>query len=218
MAEPGDPDLFKDKPAPRPEADPDAEVGFCTPESLAAHPRPPEPEPEPVAEVEPEPEPAPDSAVDADVAPRLAPEPAPAEDPLNAPLAAPLAAPSNTPPPRRERVDDLPEPEGMMGLYTVYALILFAIPTFGVSAVIGLLAVLVRDIPANAVAASHHVFQVRTLWTAAVVAVLGVILIVVNAGVFVLFLLVLWVLMRGAWGSWMLKSRRAIANPRSWLI
>ena len=25
MAEPGDPDLFKDKPAPRPEADPDAE-------------------------------------------------------------------------------------------------------------------------------------------------------------------------------------------------
>ena len=26
MAEPGDPDLFKDKPAPRPEADPDADT------------------------------------------------------------------------------------------------------------------------------------------------------------------------------------------------
>jgi len=105
-----------------------------------------------------------------------------------------------------------------MGLYTVYALILFAIPTFGVSAVIGLLAVMMRDVPTHAVAASHHVFQVRTLWTAAVVAVLGVILIVVNAGVFVLFLLVLWVLMRGAWGSWMLKSRQAIPHPRSWWI
>lgn len=205
MAEPGDPDLFKDQPAPRPEADPDAEVGFCSPSSLAAQPRAPDPEPAPAAE--PEPTPA---------------EPEPVEDPLNAPLVTPMvppaAAPAWTPPPPRERVDDLPEPEGMMGLYTVYALILFAIPTFGVSAVIGLLAVMMRDVPSHAVAASHHVFQVRTLWTAAVVAVLGVILIVVNAGVFVLFLLLLWVLMRGAWGSWMLKSRRAIPNPRSWWI
>ncbi|MBL0948974.1 hypothetical protein [Brevundimonas sp.] len=209
MAEPGDPDLFKDQPAPRPEADPDAEVGFCSPSSLAAQPRAPEPGPEP----EPELQPAPDSRPDESV---------PVEDPLNAPLVTPVvppaAAPAWTAPPRRERVDDLPEPEGMMGLYTVYALILFAIPTFGVSAVIGLLAVMMRDVPSHAVAASHHVFQVRTLWTAAVVAVLGVILIVVNAGVFVLFLLLLWVLMRGAWGSWMLKSRRAIPNPRSWWI
>ena len=207
MAEPGDPDLFKDKPAPRPEADPDAEVGFCSPDALAGRPRTVDPEPEP--------EPAPEA--EAEAAPETRPEPEPEP--------APVAAPAYSPPPRPSRTDDLPartddlpEPEGMMGLYTVYALILFAIPTFGVSAVIGLLAVMVRDVPTHAVAASHHVFQVRTLWTAAVVAVLGVILIVVNAGVFVLFLLVLWVLMRGAWGSWMLKSRRAIPNPRSWWI
>lgn len=206
MAEPGDPDLFKDKPAPRPEADPDAEVGFCSPDALAGRPRTVEPEPEP------EPEPAPEAEAEAEPEPEAVSQPAPTPEPV------PVAKPPYTPPPRREPVDDLPEPEGMMGLYTVYALILFAIPTFGVSAVIGLLAVMVRDVPTHAVAASHHVFQVRTLWTAAVVAVLGVILIVVNAGVFVLFLLVLWVLMRGAWGSWMLKSRRAIPNPRSWWI
>ncbi|MDP3399870.1 MAG: hypothetical protein Q8R97_01980 [Brevundimonas sp.] len=206
MAEPGDPDLFKDKPAPRPEADPDAEVGFCSPDALAGRPRTVEPEPEP------EPEPAPEAEAEAEPEPEAVSQPAPTPEPV------PVAKPPYTPPPRREPVDDLPEPEGMMGLYTVYALILFAIPTFGVSAVIGLLAVMVRDVPTHAVAASHHVFQVRTLWTAAVVAVLGVILIVVNAGVFVLFLLVLWVLMRGAWGSWMLKSRRAIPSPRSWWI
>ncbi len=210
MAEPGDPDLFKDKPAPRPEADPDAEVGFCSPESLAAHPRTPQAEPE----VEPEPEPA--------MASEPEPEPDPIDDPMNAPLVAPLAAPTHSPPPRREPVEAEAEaevePEGMMGLYTVYALILFAIPTFGVSAVIGLLAVMVRDVPTQALAASHHIFQVRTLWTAAVVAVLGVILIVVNAGVFVLFLLVAWVLVRGAWGSWKLKSRQPIDNPRTWVI
>jgi uncharacterized membrane protein len=208
MAEPGDPDLFKDKPAPRPEADPDAEVGFCSPDALAGRPRTVEPEPEP------EPEPAPEAEAEAEAEP----EPEAVSQPAPTPEPVPVAKPPYTPPPRREPVDDLPEPEGMMGLYTVYALILFAIPTFGVSAVIGLLAVMVRDVPTHAVAASHHVFQVRTLWTAAVVAVLGVILIVVNAGVFVLFLLVLWVLMRGAWGSWMLKSRRAIPNPRSWWI
>jgi uncharacterized membrane protein len=196
MAEPGDPDLFKDKPAPRPEADPDAEVGFCSPGALAGRPRAVEPEPE----AAPEPEPAAGAV--------SKPEPEP----------APVAAPAYSPPPRPSRTDEPPEPEGMMGLYTVYALILFAIPTFGVSAVVGLLAVMMRDVPTHAVAASHHVFQVRTLWAAAVVAVLGVILIVVNAGVFVLFLLVLWVLMRGAWGSWMLKSRRAIPHPRSWWI
>jgi uncharacterized membrane protein len=200
MAEPGDPDLSKDKPAPRPEADPDAEVGFCSPDALAGRPRAVEPEPEAAPEHEP-------------VAGAVSkPEPEPEPEP------EPHATPAWSPPPRRDPVDNLPEPEGMMGLYTVYALILFAIPTFGVSAVVGLLAVMMRDVPTHAVAASHHVFQVRTLWAAAVVAVLGVILIVVNAGVFVLFLLVLWVLMRGAWGSWMLKSRQAIPHPRSWWI
>ncbi len=196
MAEPGDPDLFKDKPAPRPEADPDADVGFCSPDALAGRPR----------TVDAAPEPTPEAGDETEVEAGVTPEPEPA------------ATPAYTPPPRSQPVDDLPEPEGMMGLYTVYALILFAIPTFGVSAIIGLLAVMVRDVPTHAVAASHHVFQVRTLWAAAVVAVLGVILIVVNAGVFVLFLLVLWVLVRGAWGSWMLKSRRAIPHPRSWWI
>ena len=73
----------------------------------------------------------------------------------------------------------------------------FALHLGASNAVIGLLAVMVRDTPLNAVALSHHVFQVRTLWTAAVVAVLGVILIVVNAGVFVLFLLVLFVNLLG---------------------
>jgi len=198
MAEPGDPDLFDDKPAPRLEADPDADVGFCSPDALAGRSRAAEPGPEPA--------PLPRAGSAPEARPESEPEP------------APVAAPAYSPPPRSARPDDLPEPEGMMGLYTVYALILFAVPTFGVSAVIGLLAVMARDVPTHAVAVSHHVFQVRTLWTAAVVAVLGIILIVVNAGVFVLFLLVMWVLMRGARGSWLLKSRRAVPNPRSWWI
>jgi uncharacterized membrane protein len=109
-----------------------------------------------------------------------------------------------------------PPAEAPMGLHAVYALILFAVPTLGASAVVGLAAVVFRDPPDQEPWASHHVYQLRTLWTAAIVAVLGAILIVVNLGVFVLFGLVIWLLMRGAWGVWLLTRGRAVPRPRGW--
>ncbi len=105
-----------------------------------------------------------------------------------------------------------------MWAYTIYAMILFAVPTLGVSAVIGILAVTGRSAPDQAVARSHYVYQQRTLWAAAVAALLGLILIVVNLGVFVLFLLALWTLVRGAAGVLKLKAGLPIAEPRSWFI
>ena len=107
-----------------------------------------------------------------------------------------------------------------MGLYAVYALILFAVPTVGVSAVIGLLAVTGRSGPDDDLSASHFIYQQRTLWAAAVAAVAGVILMAAPfaLGVPILFLLALWTVLRGASGVWTLKSGRAIANPRGWWI
>ena len=46
----------------------------------------------------------------------------------------------------------------------------------------------------------------------------GAILIVVGLGVFVLFLLALWLIVRGAAGVLKLKAGRAMPNPRGWLI
>lgn len=108
--------------------------------------------------------------------------------------------------------------EGIMGLYSVYALILFAVPTLGVSAAIGLLAVFGREGPSDPVARSHFIYQQRTLYAAAITALLGVILIVIGLGVFVLFVLAVWTLARGAWGVWRLKADRPIDNPRHWLF
>ncbi|MBN8528794.1 MAG: serine/threonine protein kinase [Caulobacterales bacterium] len=105
-----------------------------------------------------------------------------------------------------------------MNLYANYALILFAVPTLGVSAVIGLLAVTGREAPADPVARSHFIYQQRTLWTGAVVALLGIILIVVNIGVFVLFALALWMLARGAAGVFRLKAGQPILHPRHWFL
>ena len=47
---------------------------------------------------------------------------------------------------------------------------------------------------------------------------LGGLLVIVNIGVFVLFLLALWTLARGVFGVLRLKAGRAIGNPRSWLF
>lgn len=109
-------------------------------------------------------------------------------------------------------------PTAPMGLYAIYVLILLAVPTFGASAVLALLAVTVRRATDDALARSHFIYQQRTLWTAAVAAVAGGVLVVVNIGVFVLFLLALWVLARGATGVWKLKDGKPIANPRTWLF
>lgn len=108
--------------------------------------------------------------------------------------------------------------EGAMGLFAVYALILFAVPTLGVAAVVALVAVLVRPRPEQAVARSHFDFQKRTLWIAAIAAMVGVVLILVNLGVFVLFFVAVWLLLRGAWGLLLLARGEAIARPRQWLI
>lgn len=158
--------------------------------------------------------------------PRPAPEPEPAP-PVVAPAANVEAMPAwamETPSAARAkpafgRADtSAAPPEGAMGLYTIYALILFAVPTLGVAALVALVAVIGRPAPQQALALSHYVYQKRTLWIAAIAAVLGVVLIAVNLGVFVLFLLAVWTVIRGATGILRLSAGRPIARPNGWLF
>ena len=216
-----EPDLPED-PAFEPDAADEPDL-FDTPEPAVATPEPePELEPEPVVVEAPEP-----------IPPVIAPEPEPvaALEPAPAPEPKPYVAappPITAPPPYgrstspREVLRDRPQPKtppaAPLGLYAVYALILFAVPTLGVSAAIALLAVTGRDAPRDAVAGSHFIFQQRTLWAGAVAALLGVILIVINIGVFVLFLLALWLMARGVWGLLRLMGGKPVNNPRSWLF
>ena len=210
MAEIGDPPPEDRKPDPARDPDLDEMVGFASPRALDGRPRRTE-APTPAAEP-----PAPETAVP----PAPAPRPADAIEAVSRP--APPAGPASSVgvEPAREfgRKDRDAAPEAPLGMHAVYALILFAVPTVGVSAVIGLLSVLSREPPADQPWLSHHVFQVRTLWTAAIAAAFGVVLIVVNLGVFVLFVLALWVLARGAMGAWRLSRGRPVPDPRSWWL
>jgi len=215
MAEPGDPQHPDDH---------DDHVGFASAASLQGRPRDVTPEPEAA--------PAPEHVPVLETAPPPAPEPDPdLVDPPPARAAAPERRPASAdsifePTPgftgrskdRRAPVQD--PPGGGMSLYAVYALILLAVPTLGVSAVIALLAVTGRPGPEDALSRSHFIYQQRTLWAAAVAALAGVILLAAPfaLGVPILFLLALWVVLRGASGVWNLKSGQPISNTRSWWI
>ena len=102
----------------------------------------------------------------------------------------------------------------LTSLYVGYALILFAVPTFGVAAAIGLLRVWRKPPPAEPVARSHFIFQQRTLMAAVAAIVGGVVLILINVGVFVLFVMAVWTIVRGALGLKDLLTGRPIAEPR----
>ena len=198
MAEPGEPRT--------PEDDFDDQVGFCSSQSLAGRPVEPEPAPEPVAHPAPAPEPEPrmEDAVSEPEPPTPEPEPEPA------PVFVSRAE-------RRRALDEEPK-DRLTWALTIYALILFAVPTLGFSAVLGLLAVTGRTVNASPFLLSHYVYQQRTLWTAAIAALVGLILIVVNLGIFVLFLLAVWTIARGAAGIWRLKNAQPISNPRTWFF
>lgn len=226
MAEPGDPS--SDKPRTSDDHHDDDLIGFASPASLVGQRWAP-PASEPVSE--PEPEPAPPPVVAPEPEPDLfASRPEPEPQPVVAPVFASTAPPARPAdaaavfqqPTRdfstRERSREPAPPAGGMSLYAVYALILFAVPTLGVSAAIALFAVTGRAGPDEPLARSHFIYQQRTLWAAAVAALLGGILIVINIGVFVLFVLALWVVARGAFGVIRLKSGRPIENPRGWLF
>lgn len=103
-------------------------------------------------------------------------------------------------------------------VWTLYALILFAVPTFGVSAAVGLYGVLTRRPSDDPFLGSHEVYQARTLKVAAIGAVAGIVLIVVNLGVLLLFVTALWIIARGVAGVWRLRGDRPIADPFAWTI
>jgi uncharacterized membrane protein len=67
--------------------------------------------------------------------------------------------------------------------------------------------------PSDPLARSHFIFQQRTLMASVAAIVAGVVLILVNVGVFVLFVMALWSIVRGALGLKDLLEGRPIRHP-----
>lgn len=198
MAEPGDPKAPQGD-----DHDHDADVGFVSPASLsgrrtAGADRDLFEEPEPYDPFQPS-EPAALRQVRADSGgARAVRNHRTRRDQEATPEPTPIHAPSN--------------------LYAVYVLILLAVPTLGAAALVALLAVWKRSAPEDDFAASHFVYQQRTVWAAAIGAVGGALLIIVNIGVFILFFAALWTLARGAYGVMKLRAGQRIPHPMAWLF
>lgn len=192
---------------PEPEPDLFAHVDRAAPSGEAELPSLTAPEPEPTPRI--------DAPARQESAPTFAPVPQAAAMPSWA-----IESPRAPEPVRVDRHTVVPPKDvaNSTGLYTVYALILFAVPTLGVAALVALLAVTGRPGPGGSVAASHFVFQQRTLWVGAIAALLGAILIAVGLGVFVLFIVAVWLILRGASGVLALKAGRPVRNPRGWFL
>lgn len=121
-------------------------------------------------------------------------------------------------PSHRPSVQPAASPEGLTSLYVGYALILLTVPTFGVAAAIGLIRDFRRPAPADPIARSHFLFQRRTLMASLAAIILGVVLILINVGVFILFVMAIWTILRGALGLRALIEGRAIRHPTSWFF
>jgi uncharacterized membrane protein len=106
-------------------------------------------------------------------------------------------------------------PEAQTSLYVGYALILLTVPTFGVAAAIGFVRDYRRPVPADPMARSHFLFQRRTLIGSLAAIILGGLLILINVGVFILFAMAVWTIVRGALGVRALIENRPIRNPTS---
>lgn len=104
-----------------------------------------------------------------------------------------------------------------IGLSATYALILLTVPTFGVAAVIGLASVYWGTEVEDALGRNHREYQKRTLLVALGSIIVGALLVVINVGVFVLFAMLIWTLVRGMRGLKALQTGQMIADPKGWL-
>jgi uncharacterized membrane protein len=101
----------------------------------------------------------------------------------------------------------------LASLYATYGLILLTVPTFGVAAALGLLRLWKRPAPTDPIERSHFIFQRRTLMAAVASIILGGLLIIVGIGVFVIFIMAVWNIIRGATGLRSLLHGDPIRHP-----
>jgi uncharacterized membrane protein len=99
----------------------------------------------------------------------------------------------------------------------VYILYFAAFVT-GITPVIGVIIAHVKVGTADPMLATHFRFQIRTFWLSVLIVVVGAILCLVLIGFVILFLWVIWAIVRNVKGLIALNDNRPIANPDSWMF
>jgi uncharacterized membrane protein len=100
---------------------------------------------------------------------------------------------------------------------TVYILYLFGFLT-AITALVGVIIAYLQQNNTDPVCRSHFRFQVRTFWIGLVFLVVGLLMIHIVIGAFILLWWIIWTLMRCVKGLLALNTGEPIPNPNSWWL
>jgi len=113
-----------------------------------------------------------------------------------------------------------PRPQGMSdATFALIVYVLYLAAFFnGITALVGVIIAHVKVGTADPMLATHFRFQIRTFWLSVLIVVVGAILCLVLIGFVILFLWVIWAIVRNVKGLIALNDNRPIANPDSWMF
>ncbi|PHS78626.1 MAG: hypothetical protein COB59_06165 [Rhodospirillaceae bacterium] len=100
---------------------------------------------------------------------------------------------------------------------TTYALYAIAAVT-GVPMLIGLVLAYVVRSDAPAWLQTHYNFMIRTFWYGLALIAIGLLTFIIGVGMFLLWILPLWYVVRIVRGWMLLENQKPIPNPESWLF
>ena len=102
---------------------------------------------------------------------------------------------------------------------TVISLLYIASWLTGITGIVGVvLAYMWKGQPKAEWEVSHYQYLIRTFWLGLLGSVIGIVLMVVLIGVFVLLAVAVWVLVRSVMSLINAQKRQPMPNPDTWLI
>jgi uncharacterized membrane protein len=114
-----------------------------------------------------------------------------------------------------EVAQEQPTTEGAAKI--VYILYLVGI-IFGITGIIGVVMAYINRGDAPEWLKTHYQFQIRTFWIGALYMLIGILLMFVIVGYFVLLFWIVWLIVRCVKGMKFLDQKEAHPNPTGWMF
>ena len=112
---------------------------------------------------------------------------------------------------------NLVAPKGSGMAMLVYILYMVGI-VFALISLIGVIIAYINKSDAPHWLKSHYQFQIRTFWIGILFGLVGLLLTVIYIGWLLIFLSVIWLVIRCVKGFKYLDSNSAVPNPKTWLF
>lgn len=106
---------------------------------------------------------------------------------------------------------------GASNIQLIYILYLVGL-VFGLTALVGVILAYMNRGKADAMAASHYTYLIRTFWIGLLYALVSALLMMVGIGFLLMIALFVWVVIRCIKGLQWVSRGEPVPNPETWLI